>query len=53
MEKLKGREVQLEIDENFTPVAQRAGRISHSMKSSANVKLQEMLEQDYIIEKGT
>lgn len=49
--KLKGTEVKLEIDENITPVVQRARRIPHSMKSKVNAKLKEMLEQD-IIEKA-
>ncbi len=51
MGKLKGREVKLEVDQNITPVAQRARRIPHSMKSKVNAKLKEMLEED-IIEKA-
>lgn len=50
MGKIKGREVKLEIDENISPIAQRARRIPHSMKSKVNEKLKEMREQDIIEE---
>jgi hypothetical protein len=51
MGNLKDKEVKLEIDPDFQPVAQKTRRIPYSMKNQVNRKLCKMEEQG-IIEKA-